>query len=189
MLKDDEVYTYADYLSWPDDERWELIEGVAWNMCAAPNTSHQSILGEMYIFFHGYFEEHQCQVFLAPFDVLLPDFACEPEEKVRNVVQPDIVVICDKSKLTEKNCFGPPDLLLEIVSPSTSKKDLNEKFRLYEKHGIREYWIVDGYSRHVQVYTRINNRYREPAIFFVGDKASSKIFPGLGIELGSIFPR
>ena len=150
--KTDHKFTYKEYCSWPDDERWELIDGVAYDMTAAPSSKHQwlasVIHGELYIFL----KNKLCKAYTAPFDVMLPNYPIENEDGINTIVQPDISVICDPSKIIEKGCLGAPDLIVEILSPSTSKKDLNEKFQLYEKHGVKEYWIVDPGNKYIRVF-------------------------------------
>ncbi len=150
--KTDHKYNYKEYCSWPEDERWELIDGIAYNMSPAPSSRHQRIAsiihGELYIFL----KNKQCKAYTAPFDVMLPIFPIENEDNIDTIVQPDISVICDPSKITKKGCLGAPDLVVEILSPSTSKKDLNEKFGLYEKHGVKEYWVIDPGNEYIQVF-------------------------------------
>lgn len=150
--KENQRFTYIDYSSWPDDERWELIEGIAYNMSPAPSWKHQELSMELSFRLKNHIRTGKCKVFAAPFDVLLPTSPVENDGEIDTVVQPDISVICDPGKKTEKGCLGAPDLIMEILSPSTSKKDLNEKFHLYEKHGVREYWIVDPGNRYIQVF-------------------------------------
>jgi len=152
LKKTDYEFTFREYCSWPDDERWELIEGVAYDMSPAPSSNHQWIAsvihGELYIFL----KNKRCKAYIAPFDVMLPNFPMGNEDEIDTIVQPDISVVCDKTKIIEKGCMGAPDLIVEILSPSTSKKDLNEKFQLYEKHGVKEYWIVDPGNKYIQVF-------------------------------------
>jgi Uma2 family endonuclease len=146
-----EHFIYRHYRTWPDEERWELIEGQAWNMSPAPTRGHQGIqawlISELRLFLKG----KRCKAYDAPFDVLLPN-GDEADDEVDTVVQPDIVVYCDTSKLTKRGARGAPDLVVEILSPSTSRKDQNEKFRLYEKHGVREYWVVDPGNESIWVW-------------------------------------
>ncbi|MBF0407711.1 MAG: Uma2 family endonuclease [Candidatus Riflebacteria bacterium] len=132
-----ENYTYGDYLTWPEGERWELIDGEAYDMSPAPTLNHQDILGDLYIQFASFFQNKKCKVYTAPVDVLFPDNDQQDEKKVRNVVQPDLVVICDRKKLNEKNVKGAPDLVIEVLSPSTASKDVIKKRRLYETHGVK----------------------------------------------------
>ena len=195
--KFDDVFTYGHYRQWPDDERWELIDGVAWSM-AAPGIRHQALAARIYRFFFNWFEGKPCQAFPAPFDVLLAEND-EADDAVSTVVQPDLSVFCDGSKLREPNARGAPDLALEILSPSTARKDLNEKFRLFERHGVREYWVIDGGNRSVQVFRLIDPPARQTGsesrrqIYDDGELAvgtgriSSRIFPGLTIELDALF--
>jgi Uma2 family endonuclease len=142
----DERYTYGDYRNWP-----ELIEGLAYSMSPGPCRRHQSVSRAFFHALLDFLDGKSCEAYAASFDVLLPA-GDEAEDEVDTVVQPDIVVYCDRSKLTEKGARGAPDLVVEILSTWTSKKDLNEKFRLYEKHGVREYWVVDPGNRSVQVW-------------------------------------
>ncbi len=152
LKKTDHKFTYKDYCSWPEDERWELINGIAYDMSPAPSSKHQWIAsvihGELYIFL----KNKRCKAYTAPFDVMLPVFPIKDENEIDSVVQPDISVICDPSKIIEKGCLGAPDVIIEILSPSTSKKDLNEKFQLYEKYGVLEYWIIDPGNKFIQVF-------------------------------------
>ncbi len=150
--KTDHKYTYREYCSWPDDERWELIDGVAYNMSPAPSRRHQEVSFELSGLIREYLKGKECKAYAAPFDVMLPVFPVENENEIDTIVQPDISVICDLLKIIEKGCLGAPDLIVEILSPSTSKKDLNEKFGLYEKHGVKEYWVVDPGNKYIRVF-------------------------------------
>ena len=188
VRKLDRRYTYADYRTWPADERWELIDGVAWNMSPAPATTHQAILGELYLQVAPFLKGTPCRVFLAPFDVLLPDTAAQREDDVPNVVQPDLTVVCDSSCITERGCFGAPDWVVEILSPWTLKKDLDAKFALYERSGVREYWIVDPGSRTVHVYRREpSGKYGDPLILEGDAQATCPVGTGIAIDLGEVF--
>ena len=128
------TYTYADYLTWEFPQRVELILGKIFVMSPAPNSNHQDISAWLGYQMMGYFKSHRCRIFMAPFDVVLPS----RPDIAESVVQPDICVICDELKIQEKRCYGPPDLVVEILSPSTRRKDLNQKRMLYESHGVRE---------------------------------------------------
>ena len=152
-IKKDEHWTYAHYKTWPDDERWELIHGVAYNMSAAPSTRHQAFLMYLVPKISRYLEGKPCRAFFSPFDVLLPT-AGEDDDEVDNVVQPDLVVFCDRSKITEKGARGAPDFAVEILSPSTSRKDQREKFDLYQEMGVREYWVADPIAAWICRYVR-----------------------------------
>ena len=133
-------YSYADYLKWDFEEIVELIKGKVFKKAAAPNRKHQGISRDLTLIFGNFLKGHKCKVYAAPFDVRLskdPDF-----KKIDSVIQPDISVICDPSKLDDKGCFGAPDLIVEILSPSNSRVELQNKFELYEEFGVREYWII-----------------------------------------------
>ena len=147
----DDRFTYRHYKTWPDEERWELIDGRAWAMSPAPTTRHQRLSRKLFNRIANLLEGKPCEAFCAPFDILLPK-GDESDDEVDTIVQPDIVVYCDRSKLTKSGARGAPDLAVEILSPSTSKKDLNDKFRLYERHGVREYWVVDTAGEWLCVY-------------------------------------
>ena len=128
-------YTYQDYLDWPNDERWEIIEGVAYNMTPALRVIHQRISRNIEVILVSEIrsKKKECELFDAPTDVVFDQY---------NVVQPDVFVICDNSKITEDNIQGAPDLIVEVTSPSTRIKDKREKKKLYEKFGVKEYIIV-----------------------------------------------
>lgn len=189
-LERDDLFTYRQYRTWPDTERWELIDGHAWSMSPAPMPRHQTLLGKLYLEFGNFLKDKPCKVFLAPFDVLIPK-AEESDDEVDTVVQPDLTVFCDRAKITSKGSRGAPDLAVEILSPSTSKKDLNEKFRLYERSGVREYWVLDPGNRSILVY-RIGDEggfdqgeIREPALDF--GPIASEVLLGLSIDPEELF--
>ncbi len=150
-LAPNERFTYRHYRTWPDEERWELIDGHAWAMSPAPRRRHQEISHKLSLNFGNFLKGKPCKVYGAPFDVLLPQND-EADDDVDTVVQPDIVVFCDRSKLTERGARGAPDLVVEILSPSTSRKDQREKFDRYERSGVREYWVIDPEAWSVWVY-------------------------------------
>lgn len=153
-----ERWTYADYLTWPDDERWEIIEGVAypWNdtqaMSPGPGKLHQAVSFEIARQLGNHLKGKNCRAFAAPFDVRFADAAGQSDNYEETVVQPDLLVVCDTSKLDEKGCKGAPDLVIEITSPSTGSKDLTIKFDLYQRHGVKEYWIVHPDEQTVMVF-------------------------------------
>ncbi|MFH1859832.1 MAG: Uma2 family endonuclease [bacterium] len=186
LRKEEEKYTYKDYLGWPDEERWELIDGIAYDMSPAPSVDHQDILGILFTEFSVYLRGKPCKVFLAPLDVILPkDY--ETEEDCQTVVQPDILVICDKTKLDSKKCKGAPDLVIEILSPSTSKKDMTVKFSLYERVGVKEYWIVHPLDKTIFVYKLEDNKYARAEMYSAEDKIKVGIFEELEIDLTTVF--
>ncbi|GAB6153123.1 Uma2 family endonuclease [Desulfosporosinus burensis] len=179
-------YTYADYLTYPDDERWEIIDGVPY-MQSAPTWQHQSISRELMLQFGEYLRNSQCQVFAAPFDLRLSD-AEVADEDVTNVYQPDLVVICDKSKLKGTGYFGIPNLVIEILSPSTARTDRLLKFNMYEKFGVKEYWIVEPDMKLVSVFIlQDNNRYGRPELYTETSNVEVSTFPDLVIDLSIVF--
>ncbi|MDD4802804.1 MAG: Uma2 family endonuclease [Syntrophomonas sp.] len=185
--KQKEKYTYADYLKWSDDERWEILGGEPYMMSPAPSSEHQRILMEMGRQLATYLQGKRCSVFPAPFDVRLPQGE-ENEEEIENVVQPDLVVICDPSKIDKRGCKGAPDLIIEILSYSTAKKDLNEKFNLYEQTGVKEYWVVFPGEEAVEVY-QLNDkmRYEKTGTYEKNDLIRLGILPELEIDLSLVF--
>ena len=186
LSKEDKQYTYAAYLKFPNEERWEIIDGIP-NMQSAPTWQHQSISRELMLQFGGYLNNHQCQVFAAPFDLRLPKFE-EKDEDVTNVYQPDLLVVCDKSRLKGTGYYGVPDLVIEILSPSTVRNDRLLKFNFYEKVGVKEYWIVEPDAKLVSVFTlQDNNRYGRTELYTETDHVTVSIFPDLIIDLSKIF--
>jgi Uma2 family endonuclease len=187
-LAPEKIYTYADYLTWQFDEMVEIIKGKVFRMSPAPVTKHQRISTNLTLLVAFFFQKRPCQVFHAPFDVRLPKRKDSRDDQILTVVQPDLCVICDESKLDEKGCVGAPDLVMEILSPSTRKKDLQDKFELYQETGVREYWIVHVEETIVEIfYLDEMGLYRLHRIFTNDDTASSHIFPDLQMKLGEIF--
>ncbi|MBI3599473.1 MAG: Uma2 family endonuclease [Nitrospinae bacterium] len=187
LKKEDKRYTYGDYLSWPEEERWELIEGIAYDMSPSPSRIHQRISGELFYQFTDYLKNKPCEVYAAPFDVRLPK-KNERDEDIETVVQPDIVVVCDKSKLDDKGCRGSPDLIIEITSQYTAQKDMKAKFLLYEKRGVKEYWIVHQADKTVMVFKmRENGEYGKPMMYSEEDKIEVNILGNLVVDLKPVF--
>ena len=180
-------YTYADYLTWSEEERWEIINGVPY-LQAAPTWQHQAVLLELARQFANYLQDKSCRVFTAPFDLRIPE-ANEKDEETPNVVQPDIIIICDNSGLKKTGYYGVPELIIEVVSPSTGQKDKIEKFNLYEKAGVKEYWIVEPDEKVVMVFTLEEGRYGRPQMYSEEDKVKVSIFDNLVIELKPVFER
>jgi Uma2 family endonuclease len=144
----DKRYTYEDYAAWDDGNRYELINGIPHAM-AAPSRDHQRVLGEIFRQFSNFLLNRSCEAFVAPFDVCLNGLRDED----KTIVQPDIFVVCDKSKLNNnKYCNGAPDLVIEIVSPSSKQRDWITKLNIYKQAGVREYWIVDPRYRQIDVF-------------------------------------
>ena len=161
--RDIEYHTYADYCSWPDDVRYELIDGVAYAMGPAPVRRHQGILLELARQVANILEGSPCRPYIAPFDVRLPK-TDEIDDEVNTVVQPDLVVICDRAKLDDKGCRGAPDWVVEVLSPSTAGHDQILKRALYQRVGVREYWLVHPVDRLVTIYTLNAGSYGVPDV-------------------------
>lgn len=181
-------YTYVDYATWPDAERWELIDGHAYLKTSTPSTEHQRVsmrLGsQMEVFFRG----KPCEVFAAPFDVRLPANEEQRDDAVDTVVQPDILVVCDPAKLDDKGCRGTPDWVVEIISPATASQDQIRKLDLYERHQVREYWIVDPLNRIITVFVLSHGGYAKPLYVEAKGKLATRLFPELEVDWDLIFP-
>lgn len=182
-----DTYTYADYLLWPEGERWEIIDGHAYNMTPAPSRKHQLVVGNLHFLILSYFREKSCQVYLSPFDVRL-SLEYSDDHLVENVVQPDLSVFCDLSKLDHKGAKGAPDLVVEVLSPSTAEKDMKTKLLLYQNFKVGEYWLVDPEKETMEIINLDSSgRYQPGRMFMVGEMAVSGIFGGLSVEVKSIF--
>ena len=184
-------YTYADYLSWADDKMRELIDGFIHIMAPAASSHHQRTSVKLVVNLYNFIKMNKgnCEVFAAPFDVRLPKNGEKENEKIYNVVQPDICVVCDPSKIDERGCLGAPDLVVEIQSFSTSRYDLTEKFSLYEASGIREYWVVYPYKEEkgVVVYLLQPDGKYDAGTKYSGGQIPVSIFAGCEIDFEQIF--
>ena len=182
--KEYERYSWQDYLSWPVDERWELIEGVAYCMSPSPNTEHQKVSGEIFGILYNFMKDKPCDLFSAPFDVKLTS---ESDDENPTIVQPDLLVCCDKNKLTEQGMIGAPDITVEILSPSTAFKDESQKLKIYEKSGVKEYWIVNPEAEYIMIYRLEGVKYGKPEYLRDDDIIESAVLKGLKIKLPDIF--
>jgi Uma2 family endonuclease len=171
-------FTWADYRSWPDDERWEIIDGEAFAMSPAPLTRHQHILRELSVPLGNYFKGKKCRPFWSPCDVKLAE---------DTVVQPDILVVCDPRQITRTHIEGPPALVVEILSPDSSVHDRIRKTRLYARFGVQEYWIVTPFPSTVEVLLLDDKSYRLHASYAKEDELVSATFPDLKIPLADVF--
>jgi Uma2 family endonuclease len=185
-LKKKTGFTYGDYKNWPDDERWEIIDGVPYNMSPAPSRIHQRLSIALSSQFFNYLEGKTCEVYAAPFDVILPE-GNEHEDDIETIVQPDLVVVCDPDKLNDKGCKGAPDLIVEIISPSTGKKDLKDKFYRYERAGVKYYWLVYPEEQVVVIYKLNDGKYGRPAPYAETDKIDVELFKDFTIDLAEVF--
>lgn len=182
-------YSYADYLTWKFEQAVELIHGKIMKL-AAPNTKHQRISWQLALSLGNHFKQKNCQAFAAPFDVRLHDKrkSAKANKNVLTVVQPDICVICDLKKLDEQGCLGAPDLVVEILSPGNSTKEMKIKKLLYEENEIREYWIFDPERETVfQFHLTEANVYSPASIYVKEETLECVIFPDLQIPLEEIF--
>jgi Uma2 family endonuclease len=185
------TYSYADYLLWQFSERVELIKGKIFKMSPAPNVNHQRISSKLHIRIGIYLEiqKRKCQLFAAPFDVRLLDSkkTKKSNQEIYTVVQPDLCVICDETKLDKKGCVGAPDLVIEILSLGNSKKEMKTKYELYEENGVKEYWIVFPYENLVHQFAlNEKNKYELVKIYTDEDTLTTPLFPELKIELNAI---
>ena len=180
-------YTYADYKSWElkEGERWELIRGEAFAM-AGPNFRHQAISGGIFLQLANYLEGKPCRAIYAPFDVRLFHEE-ELGEGDDTVVQPDIMVVCDKSRIGEEGIRGAPDLVIEILSPSNTAIEMEEKHDLYEAAGVREYWVVNPKKNTVTVYCLQADGVFSGKIYKAADTVPVGVLPGFSIGLERVF--
>lgn len=184
--KEHQKYSWADYLSWPEGERWELIEGEAWAMSPAPSRTHQVISGEIFAQLHDFLRNKACRVFIAPFDVKL---SAADEDDAPTVVQPDVVLCCDKEKISERGITGPPDLVVEVVSPASGIMDRKLKYGLYEKAGVGEYWLVEPVTKVLEIYRREEGgaQFKRIGAFSSGDTPGVAALPGFELDCEAVF--
>lgn len=186
-IKLEQKYSYADYLIWDSDERWEIINGEVYNMSPAPSRIHQEISGKIYRQISESIENKGCKAYYAPFDVRFAEKK-QKNDSIFNVVQPDIVVVCDNEKLDDKGCIGCPDIIIEIISPTSAVRDAKDKFVLYEKQGVKEYWIVYPEEKMIMIFNLNKNKeYGKPKIYSSKDVIETDILPGLKVELARVF--
>ena len=179
--RDDSHHTYGDYLHWPDDQRYELIDGIAYAMAPAPARIHQEVLGELFRQVANTLKDHPCKPFIVPFDVRLPK-ADEADEAVDTVVQPDLCVVCDPGKLDDKGCRGAPDWVVEVLSPATAGHDHILKRTVYERAGVPEYWLLHPIDRIVTIYRLEQGRYGRPEVQELEGKTTVGVLPEVEIE-------
>jgi Uma2 family endonuclease len=190
-LRDNGYHTYGDYLTWPEDVRYELIDGAAYLMAPAPTVSHQDIAGEVFFQLKQALHGPPCRVLIAPVDVRLPK-ADEADERIDTVVQPDVLVVCDPAKLSERGVRGAPDWVLEVLSPATAGHDQVLKRRIYEQAGVREYWLVHPTDRVLTVYRLANGAYGRPDTQLLEGETPLGVLPGVVVtwdELAARLPK
>ncbi len=181
-------YTFADYLTWVDDVRRELIDGFVKLMSPAPLRIHQKVSRKFTLKIGNYLENKQCELYYSPSDVRLPNKGDKLKDKIYTVVQPDLFVVCDSSKLDKYGCIGAPDFIIEIVSEGNTKHDVDTKFKLYEQHGVREYWIVQPNDQTVTVFLLDSyGKYQFVGLYAEDAKVKVNIFEDFYIDLAEVF--
>lgn len=182
------TYSYADYLLWQFEERLELFRGKIFQMSPAPNVKHQRVSGNLYYHVRKAVHNKPYQLFTAPFDVRLYNRkkSIKASKDIFTVVQPNLCVIRDEAKLDERGCNGAPDLVIEILSPGNIKKEMNQKFELYEEAGVLEYWLVEPNDEAVFIYV-LNEQEQYIGLRPATEIVQSAIFPELRIDLAEIF--
>jgi Uma2 family endonuclease len=179
---DNEYYTYADFLEWDESVRAEIIDGEVY-MMASPTKEHQRIFRKIFTRLSNFLEGKTCEVFSAPFDVrLFP----KSDLSDNTVVEPDILVVCDPSKLDDRSCNGAPDLVIEILSPSNKAHDKKAKFQKYRMAGVREYWVVDPEEKYLEIHILDSGRYIT-TVYDAADDAPDTVLPGCVIKLADVF--
>ncbi|RYY07905.1 MAG: Uma2 family endonuclease [Sphingobacteriaceae bacterium] len=181
------TYTYDDYLKWTFDERLELIKGYVFKMSPAPAEFHQRILTTVGTEIYNYLKRKTCKVYFAPFDVRLVRKSLD-DKQITTVVQPDICVICDLKKIDKKGCLGAPDIVVEILSPGNNKKELQNKYEVYEEAGVKEYWIIQPEEKTFFKYILDDKGYYQPTkLLTLGDNVTSTILPDFKLNLDEVF--
>ncbi|MDO9105311.1 MAG: Uma2 family endonuclease [Methylovulum sp.] len=187
-LKDTQHYCYGDYLAWPDDTRYELIDGQAYAMSPVPDLTHQDVAGEIYLQVRLALKGKPCRVFIAPVDVRLPKHD-EADQQIDTVVQPDVLVVCDSSKLDRRGVKGAPDWIVEVLSPSTASHDQIRKRALYENHGVKEYWLVHPIDRLLTVYRLNGAEYGKPELHELHGETRVSVLPDIAIQWDDLLTR
>ncbi|MFN3883585.1 MAG: Uma2 family endonuclease [Rhodocyclaceae bacterium] len=180
-LRDAHHHTYADYRQWPAGVRYELVDGVAYAMGPAPSRRHQEVVGEVFRQIAEALEDSPCRPYIAPFDVRLPR-GKESDDEIDTVVQPDISVICDKKKLDEQGCRGAPDWIIEVLSPASAGHDQIVKRGLYERVGVREFWLIHPTDRIVSIYLLERGAYGKPIVQELEGETASTVLPQVVID-------
>lgn len=181
------VYSYAHYLNWLFDERLELIAGKIFKMSPAPSRLHQKISTNILTAFAISLKGMKCDVYAAPFDVRFPK-SSYADKDIFTVLQPDICVVCDKGKLDDRGCLGAPDLVVEILSPGNNKKELLNKYQVYEEFGVKEYWVVSVSDQTVLIYTLDKKgKYQPSKLFTLSEQVTSSVLSGFVLDIDSVF--
>ncbi|WP_316830158.1 Uma2 family endonuclease [Pedobacter aquatilis] len=181
------TYSYSNYLNWLFPERVELINGKVFEMSPAPSRVHQEVSRNLLKAFINFLDKKSCKVYSAPFDVRFPKES-KADKDVYTVLQPDICVVCDRSKLDARGCIGAPDLVVEILSPGNTKMELLHKYKVYEEFGVKEYWVVSQSDQSILIYT-LNElgKFQPSKIFTLSEKITSTVLPGFELKLDDVF--
>ncbi len=182
------TYTCADYLKWKFEERVELFRGKIFKMLA-PNRKHQEVSRNLLLELGNFLSDKSCKIFSAPFDVRLPARNRKNDNEITSGVQPDLCVICDMSKLDDKGCCGTPDLVVEILSPGNSQREVQYKFGLYEEAGVLEYWIINPAEENRIIYTLENGKYTSSKPYAPGEVVTSIVLQGISIDVSDVFKK
>jgi Uma2 family endonuclease len=174
-------YTFKDYLSWQFQERVELFKGFVAKMSPAPSSFHQQYSSNINFAIKSFLKNKKCKVFYAPIDVYLPT------KDKKTVVQPDLIVVCNLGKIENKGCVGAPDIVIEILSPGNTKKEMKDKYALYEEAGVKEYWVVFPAEQVVQIYELRNGIFQSRKPLANGDSITTPILEGFEMEVDEIF--
>lgn len=184
----DKAYTYADYLKFDLDYMVELIRGEIYKMTPAPSMKHQRILGSLHVILGQQLKGKPCELYAAPTDIVLP-IANKKRDKATTVVQPDLSIFCDTSIIEEQAAFGPPTLVVEILSPHTKKKDIQLKYEIYEEAGVQEYWIIMPTEELLEQFVLIDNQYQRIQTYTTEDTVTARAVEGLSVMLDEVFTR
>jgi Uma2 family endonuclease len=187
-LRDRQRHTYGEYLSWPEDARYELIDGEAYLMAPAPDLAHQDVAGGVFSQIYSQLEGKACRAFVAPVDVRLPKLD-EADDQIDTVVQPDVLVVCDPSKLDRRGVRGAPDWVLEVLSPSTAGHDQVLKRRIYEQAGVREFWLVHPMDRVLTIYRLDGVEYGKPDVQELKGSTEIRVLPGVVVAWDALAER
>ncbi|WP_353139272.1 Uma2 family endonuclease [Pseudopedobacter sp.] len=181
------TYNYSNYLNWFFSDRVELLKGKIFKMSPAPSRLHQQVSGKIFVELSLYLRNKPCKVYAAPFDVRFP-VNSKADKDIYTVLQPDICVICDLSKLDDKGCIGAPDIVVEILSPGNNKKELLNKYKIYEEFGVREYWVISSSEKTFLKYTlNDEGKYRPSRLFTLSEEITSDVLPGFRLNLDGVF--
>lgn len=182
-------HTYSDYLTWPDDRCGELIDGVAYvREPPAPTRIHQELVGELYHQVRAALAGKAWRAYVAPFDIRLPK-ATERDDEIDTVVQPDVLIACDLSKLDGRGMRGAPDWLAEVLSPSTASHDQVNKLPAYERAGVREVWLIHPIDRTLSIYRLEDGRYARPTILELKGRTAMTAVPNIVIDWDRVLDR